>query len=138
MVGIAWLYVLTLYLQEVLGHGALMAGLLAMRVGVRTTAVSGLVLVAVGLLLMTPMSVGGGLGFVLCGMVIGESGFMRRAGVGRRPLEHLRAVGQRLGLGWSLRWSRAPLLHWAVRRAAPKFWSVACGAGSMLVWALPC
>jgi EmrB/QacA subfamily drug resistance transporter len=94
MVGIAWLYVLTLYLQEVLGHSALTAGLLfipmtlasvvaapvagrlATRIGVRTTASSGLVLVAVGLLLMTPMSVAGGLDFVLCGMVIGEGGFM--------------------------------------------------------------
>ena len=28
MVGIAWLYVLTLYFQEVLGHSALTAGLL--------------------------------------------------------------------------------------------------------------
>jgi EmrB/QacA subfamily drug resistance transporter len=94
MVGIAWLYVLTLYLQEVLGHGALRAGLLfipmtlasvvaaplagrlATRLGVRTTASLGLALVAVGLLLMTLMSVGGGLAFVLLGMVIGESGFM--------------------------------------------------------------
>jgi len=94
MVGIAWLYVLTLYLQEVLGHGALTAGLLfipmtlasvvaapvagrlATKLGVRTTASSGLALVAVGLLLMTPMSVGGGLIFVLLGMVIGEGGFM--------------------------------------------------------------
>jgi EmrB/QacA subfamily drug resistance transporter len=94
MVGIAWLYVLTLYLQEVLGHSALTAGLLfipmtlasvvaapvagrlATRIGVRVTAPSGLALVAVGLLLMTPMSVGGGLLFVLCGMVIGEGGFM--------------------------------------------------------------
>jgi EmrB/QacA subfamily drug resistance transporter len=94
MVGIAWLYVLTLYLQEVLGHGALTAGLLfipmtlasvvaaplagrlATRLGVRTTAVWGLALVAVGLLLMTPMSAGGGLAFVLLGMVIGEGGFM--------------------------------------------------------------
>jgi EmrB/QacA subfamily drug resistance transporter len=94
MVGIAWLYVLTLYFQEVLGHSALAAGLifipmtlasvvaapvagrLATRIGVRTTASSGLALVAVGLLLMTPMSVGGGLVFVLCGMVIGEGGFM--------------------------------------------------------------
>jgi len=93
-VGIAWLYVLTLYLQEVLGHSALVAGLLfipmtlasvlaaplagrlATRVGMRTTASSGLALVAVGLLLMTPMSVGGGLAFVLLGMVIGEGGFM--------------------------------------------------------------
>jgi EmrB/QacA subfamily drug resistance transporter len=94
MVGIAWLYVLTLHIQEVLGHGALTAGLLftpmtlasvvaapvagrlATRLGVRTTASSGLVLVAVGLLLMTPMSVRGGLVFVLCGMVVGEIGFM--------------------------------------------------------------
>jgi EmrB/QacA subfamily drug resistance transporter len=94
MVGIAWLYVLTVYLQEVLGHSALTAGLLfipmtlasvaaaplagrlATRIGVRTTASSGLVLVAVGLLLMTPMSVEGGLLFVLFGMVIGEGGFM--------------------------------------------------------------
>jgi EmrB/QacA subfamily drug resistance transporter len=94
MVGIAWLYVLTLYLQEVLGHGALTAGLLfipmtlaavvaaplagrlATRIGMRTTASLGLGLVAVGLLLMTSMSVGGGLAFVLLGMVIGEGGFM--------------------------------------------------------------
>ena len=94
MVGIAWLYVLTLYFQEVLGHSALTAGLLFIpmtlasvvaapvagrlvtRIGVRTTATSGLALVAVGLLLMTPMSVGGGLVLVLCGMVIGEGGFM--------------------------------------------------------------
>jgi MFS family permease len=94
MVGIAWLYVLTLYLQEVLGHGALTAGLLfipmtvasvvaapvagrlATRLGARTTASLGLALVAVGLVLMTPMSVGGGLAFVLLGMVIGEGGFM--------------------------------------------------------------
>jgi EmrB/QacA subfamily drug resistance transporter len=94
MVGIAWLYVLTLYLQEVLGRSALAAGLLfipmtlasvvaaplagrlATRLGLRTTASWGLTLVAVGLLLMTPMSVGGGLTFVLLGMVIGEGGFM--------------------------------------------------------------
>src|SRR5918994_1171133 len=94
MVGIAWLYVLTLYLQEVLGHGALAAGLLfipmtlasvvaapvagrlATRLGLRMTASLGLALVAVGLLLMTLMSVGGGLAFVLFGMVIGEGGFM--------------------------------------------------------------
>jgi EmrB/QacA subfamily drug resistance transporter len=94
MVGIAWLYVLTLYLQEVLGHSALTAGLLFIpmtlaavvaaplagrfvtRFGVRTTASLGLGLVAVGLLLMTSMSLGGGLVFVLLGMVIGEGGFM--------------------------------------------------------------
>jgi EmrB/QacA subfamily drug resistance transporter len=94
MVGIAWLYVLTLHFQEVLGHGPLTAGLLffpmtlvsvvaapiagrlATRLGVRTTASSGLALVAAGLLLMTSMSAGGGLVFVLCGMVVGETGFM--------------------------------------------------------------
>lgn len=94
MVGIAWLYVLTLYLQEVLGYSALTAGLLfipmtlasvlaapvagrlATRVGLRMTAAWGLALVAVGLLLMTLMSVGGGLVFVLLGMVVGEIGFM--------------------------------------------------------------
>jgi MFS family permease len=52
------------------------AGRLATRLGVRTTASLGLALVAVGLLLMTLMSVGGGLAFVLLGMVIGEGGFM--------------------------------------------------------------
>jgi EmrB/QacA subfamily drug resistance transporter len=94
MVGIAWLYVLTLHFQEVLGHGTLAAGLLffpmtlvsvvaapiagrlATRLGVRTTASSGLALVAAGLLLMTSMSAGGGLVFMLCGMVVGEIGFM--------------------------------------------------------------
>ena len=53
-----------------------LAGRLATKLGVRTTAALGLALVAVGLLLMTPMSVGGGLLFVLLGMVIGEGGFM--------------------------------------------------------------
>jgi MFS family permease len=94
MVGIAWLYVLTLHFQEVLGHSPLTAGLLftpmtlvsvvaapvagrlATRLGVRVTASSGLVLVAVGLLLMMQISAGGGLVFVLCGMVVGETGFM--------------------------------------------------------------
>jgi EmrB/QacA subfamily drug resistance transporter len=94
MVGIAWLYVLTLHFQEVLGHSPLTAGLffspmtlasvvaapvagrLATRFGVRTTAASGLALVAVGLLLMTPFSAGDGLVLVLCGMVVGEIGFM--------------------------------------------------------------
>lgn len=94
MIGISWLYVLTLYFQEVLGHSALTAGLLfipmtlasvvaapaagrlATWLGARTTASSGLALVAIGLILMTPMPVGGGLAFVLLGMVIGEGGFM--------------------------------------------------------------
>ena len=94
MVGIAWLYVLTLYFQEVLGHDPLAAGLLflpmtlasvvaapaagklATRLGLRITATSGLALVAAGLLLMTRMSESGGLLFVISGMVVGEAGFM--------------------------------------------------------------
>jgi EmrB/QacA subfamily drug resistance transporter len=132
MVGIAWLYVLTLYLQEVLGHGALRAGLLfipmtlasvvaaplagrlATRLGVRTTASLGLALVAVGLLLMTLMSVGGGLAFVLLGMVIGEGGFMLSnvpltivgsgsAGEGERGLAAgLLNTSMQLGNAWGL------------------------------------
>jgi len=94
MVGIGWLYVLTLYFQEVLGHGPLTAGLLfipmtvvsvvaapvagrlSTRPGVRPTAAAGLALIGVGLLLMARMSEGGGLPSVLCGMVVGEFGFM--------------------------------------------------------------
>ena len=94
MVGIAWLYVLTLYFQEVLGHGPLAAGLLfapmtgisliaapaagrlATVLGVRPTAAGGLALLGAGLLLMTRMSEGGGLAAVLCGTVMGEFGFM--------------------------------------------------------------
>ena len=91
------------------------AGRLATRLGLRMTASSGLALVAVGLLLMTPMSVGGGLAFILLGMVVGEIGFMfsnvpltiagsggsGRAGAGRRSLEYLHTAGQRLGIGGS-------------------------------------
>jgi MFS family permease len=94
MVGIAWLYALTLYFQEVLGHDPLTAGVLflpmtlssvivapaagrlATRLGLRITASSGLALVAAGLVLMTRMSEGGGLLYVISGMVVGEGGFM--------------------------------------------------------------
>jgi len=94
MIGLSWLYVLTLYFQEVLGHGplatgllfapmtvasipaALVAGRLVTRFGVKPTATGGLSLVGAGLLLMTHMSEAGGLPFVLCGMVVGECGFM--------------------------------------------------------------
>ncbi len=94
MVGIAWLYVLTLHFQEALGHGPLTAGLLflpmtltsvvaaptagrlATKLGVRTTAALGLVLLAAGLLLMSRMPSDGGLVLVLCGMVVGETGFV--------------------------------------------------------------
>ena len=93
MIGIAWLYALTLHFQEVLGHGPLTTGLfflpmtlaavvvapaagrLATRFGLRAAAASGLVLVAAGLLLMARMSEDGGLPLVILGMVVGEVGF---------------------------------------------------------------
>ncbi|MDQ4086374.1 MAG: MFS transporter, partial [Actinomycetota bacterium] len=95
MVGIAWLYVLTLYFQEVLGHGPFDTGLLfapmtlaavvaapiggrlATRFGLRATAVLGLTLVGAGLVAMVAgMSPTGSLTVVLGGMVVGEAGFM--------------------------------------------------------------
>jgi EmrB/QacA subfamily drug resistance transporter len=94
MIGLSWLYVLTLYFQDVLGHGPLVAGLLFIpmtvssvpaalvagrlttRVGVKLTAAGGLVLVGAGLLLMAYAPGAGGLAFVLSGMVVGETGFM--------------------------------------------------------------
>jgi Na+/melibiose symporter-like transporter len=94
MVGVAWLYVLTLYFQEVLGHGPLRAGLLFLpmtlasvvpaaaagrlvtRLGPRPTAAAGLLLVILGLSLMTRLSAPNALTYVLAGMVIGEAGFM--------------------------------------------------------------
>ena len=94
MVGLSWLYVLTLYLQDALGRSPLEAGLLFLpmtltsvvaapvagrlvsRLGTRTTAASGLALSAAGLLLTSAMSPEGGLSPVLSGMVVGEAGFM--------------------------------------------------------------
>ncbi|HEX2183706.1 MAG TPA: MFS transporter, partial [Rubrobacteraceae bacterium] len=94
MVGLPWLYVLTLYLQDALGHTPLQAGLLFLpmtltgvvaaplagrlvtRLGARATAASGLALSAVGLLLTASMSSGGGFTLVLSGMVVGEAGFI--------------------------------------------------------------
>jgi MFS family permease len=94
MIGLSWLYVLTLYFQEVLGHGplaagllfapmtvssvpaALVAGRLVTRFGVKPVAAIGLVLIGAGVLLMMLMSETGGLHFVLSGMVVGETGFM--------------------------------------------------------------
>jgi MFS family permease len=94
MIGLSWLYVLTLYFQEVLGHGplaagllfvpmtvssvpaALVAGRLVTRFGVQPVAATGLVLIGAGVLLMTLMSDADSLLFVLTGMVIGETGFM--------------------------------------------------------------
>jgi EmrB/QacA subfamily drug resistance transporter len=94
MIGLSWLYVLTLYFQEVLGHGplgagllfapmtvssvpaALVAGRLVTRFDVKPVATIGLVLIGGGVLLMMLMSETGGLIFVLSGMVVGETGFM--------------------------------------------------------------
>ena len=94
MVGVAWLYVLTLYFQDVLSFRPLTAGLLflpmtlasviaatlagrlATRFGIRATAVLGLALVIVGVALMTRMSLDSGLTLVIAGMIVGETGFM--------------------------------------------------------------
>jgi Na+/melibiose symporter-like transporter len=94
MVGLPWLYVLTLYLQDALGHTPLQAGLvflpmtltgvlaaplagrLVTSLGARATAASGLALSAVGLLLTASMSSGGVFPLVLSGMVVGEAGFI--------------------------------------------------------------
>jgi MFS family permease len=95
MVGIAWLYLLTLYFQEVLGHRPLVAGLLfapmtlssvvsapvagrvAGNLGVRRTALTGFAVTALGLVGMviglTPM---GNLWLLIPAAVIGEAGFM--------------------------------------------------------------
>jgi EmrB/QacA subfamily drug resistance transporter len=95
MIGVAWLYLLTLWFQEVLGKDALLSGLLfapmtvaavlaaavagpaADRFGVRATAAAGLSLLAVGIAVMAlGMSGSGSTVTVLTGMVIGEAGFM--------------------------------------------------------------
>jgi Na+/melibiose symporter-like transporter len=94
MVGLPCLYVLTLYLQDTLGHTPLQAGLvflpmtltgvlaaplagrLVTSLGARATAASGLALSAVGLLLTASMSSGGVFPLVLSGMVVGEAGFI--------------------------------------------------------------
>lgn len=95
MIGIAWLYVLTLYFQEVLGHGALAAGLLFLPMtvasvvaapvggrlasswGSRTTALTGLGLVGVGLVAMIfGMADPSAQAVVVGGMAVGETGFM--------------------------------------------------------------
>jgi|SRR5215207_9346121 len=98
------------------------AGRLATMLGVRMTASSGVALVAVGLLLMTTVSVESGLVFVLAGMVIGECGFMlsnvpltitgtesageEERGLAAGLLNTSIQLGSAWGLGWSPRWSR--------------------------------
>jgi EmrB/QacA subfamily drug resistance transporter len=93
MIGIAWLYVLTLYFQEVLDHGPLRTGLLfapmtvaaivaapaggrlSTRLGLRLTCAAGLSLVGFGLIAMIN-GLNGSLALVISGMVVGEAGFM--------------------------------------------------------------
>ncbi len=96
MVGIAWLYLLTLYFQEVLMKGAFSTGLLfapmtissvvaapiggrlVSYVGVRATAAWGLSLVGAGLgTMIAGLARDGSLiMLIIIGMVIGEAGFM--------------------------------------------------------------
>jgi EmrB/QacA subfamily drug resistance transporter len=95
MVGVAWLFLLTLYLQDVRGQDALVSGLLfapmtaasiagavtagraAVALGTGRTVVIGLLLVTVGLAAMAlAMSQSYGLATVLIGMIVGEFGFM--------------------------------------------------------------
>jgi hypothetical protein len=95
MVGIAWLFLLTLYFQDVRGMnplvsglwfipmtlasiaGAAVAGRAALRYGLRPTAVTGQLLVAGGLALMAlGVAAPGGLAVVVAAMVLGEAGFM--------------------------------------------------------------
>jgi EmrB/QacA subfamily drug resistance transporter len=95
MVGIAWLFLLTLYFQDVRGlsplasglwftpmtvasvAGAAFAGRVAVKFGIRRTAVAGQLLVAGGLVVMTlGVATPSGFGTVITGTVLGETGFM--------------------------------------------------------------
>jgi MFS family permease len=95
MVGVGWLYLLTLYFQEVRGFDALRSGLLfapmtvaslagaavagraALRFGPRVSSTAGLVLVAAGVIAMAAaMFHEGGLALLIAGMVVGEAGSM--------------------------------------------------------------
>jgi EmrB/QacA subfamily drug resistance transporter len=95
MVGVAWLFLLTLYFQEVRGLdasvsgllfapmtvasvvGAVLAGRMVAVWGRRPVASAGIVLVVLGLVLMAQAAVSdGGLAVMIAGMVVGETGFM--------------------------------------------------------------
>jgi MFS family permease len=95
MVGIAWLFLLTLYFQDVRGMnplasglwftpmtlasvaGAALAGRAALKFGLRPTAVAGQLLVAGGLVVMAlGVATPSGFAAVITGMVLGETGFM--------------------------------------------------------------
>jgi len=94
MVGIAWLYLLTFYFQDLHAMnpmtsglwfapmtaasvaGAIIAGRVAPRIGTRTTAMIGLVLMAGGLVVLA-LAVGpwNSFALVIVGMIVGEIGF---------------------------------------------------------------
>jgi len=94
MVGVAWLFLLTLYFQDLRGHGPLATGLLfapmtaaslagawlggrlAATLGPRRTATAGLVLVGAGVAAMGLAVAPAALPAVVAGMVVGEAGFM--------------------------------------------------------------
>jgi EmrB/QacA subfamily drug resistance transporter len=93
-VGISQLFILTLYFQDVLGKtpmqtgiifipmtatsiaAAVLGGRLVSRLGPKTTATLGLVLLLGGIVLMAQLSHDGALALVLTGMVVAEGGFM--------------------------------------------------------------
>jgi MFS family permease len=94
MVGISWLFLLTTYFQDALGHGPLVTGLLfgpmtlasvaasvvaglaLTRWGPRRTALIGLSVVGSGTTVMAVTATGGSAAAVVVGSVIAESGFM--------------------------------------------------------------
>ena len=95
MVGIAWLFLLTLYFQDIRGMtpftsglwfapmtvasvvGAAFAGRAALRFGLRPTAITGQMCMAGGLVIMAlGVGVPGGFAAVIAGMALGETGFM--------------------------------------------------------------
>jgi Na+/melibiose symporter-like transporter len=95
MFGIACLYVLTLYFQEVVGTGPFEAGLLfvpmtlasliaapvagrlASHIGIRITGITGLTLVGCGIAaMMAGVSASGSIAVLLAGSAVGEAGFM--------------------------------------------------------------
>jgi EmrB/QacA subfamily drug resistance transporter len=94
MVGMAWLYLLSLYFQQTQGFGPLETGLLftpmtvaslvgaaaagwaVPRGGIRLTACGGLVLVGLGLCIMWLGVREASTAVIIAGMVVGEAGFM--------------------------------------------------------------
>lgn len=94
MIGLGWLYLLTLHFQDVRGLDARQAGLLFLpmtvasvlaamgagalvpRLQIRRSAMLGLALVAVGLLVMAGGVSATGFAVIVTGGVIGEAGFM--------------------------------------------------------------